>query len=369
MYNLYFRFIQFSLGLYDGREFLDGTALRGFDWEAFYRFANEQTLAGIVFDGVQRLPKGVAPPLPLLMKWLGVSEGLKRRNLILDKATAYVYRKVTEAGYACCILKGQGNAVLYPNPAARTPGDVDVWVKASRTEIRALAATLSAFNGRVGEESLNHIELTVNGVAVELHTTPAILSSPLHNRRMQKWLQTCAAEQCMNMVPLASEGVGPVAVPTAAFNAVYQLFHLYHHYFFEGVGLRQVIDYALVLSSLSTADADRTLLRRQLQRFGLWSFARAMMYVLGEVLALPAAQMIAPPDERRGRMLLDDILAGGNFGHHHRQSHLPGAAGGAVRHNVVRLLRDVRLLRYYPVEALSEPFFRLGHWVWRRQVL
>ena len=53
------------------------------------------------------------------------------------KATAYVYQKIREAGYPCCILKGQGNAMLYPHTASRTPGDVDVWVDASREEILA----------------------------------------------------------------------------------------------------------------------------------------------------------------------------------------------------------------------------------------
>ncbi len=368
MNKLYFRFLQFSLGLYEGREFLDGTALHAFDWAAFYRFANEQTLAGIVFDGVQRLPKGVAPPLPLLMKWFGVSETIKKRNHILDKASAYVYRKVTEAGFACCILKGQGNAVLYPNPTARTSGDVDVWVKATRAETRTLATTLSAFNGSVGEESINHIELTVNGVAVELHTTPAIMSSPLHNRRLQRWLQAHVHGQCANLVDLPTLGTGRIAVPTAAFNAVYQLFHLYHHYFFEGVGLRQVVDYYFVLSSLPPSDDQRSTLRRHLKRLGLWQFAGAMMFVLGEVLALPADRMIAPPDVRRGRMLLNDILAGGNFGHHDQRFRWAESVNDALRHNALRLLRDARLWRYYPLEALSEPFFRLWHWGWRRRL-
>lgn len=40
---------------------------------------------------------------------------------------------------------------------------------------------------------------------------------------------------------------GLVVVPTHSFNVVYQLYHLYHHYFYEGVGLRQVVDYYFVL--------------------------------------------------------------------------------------------------------------------------
>lgn len=362
MNDLYFRFIQFSLGLYEGKEFLDGSALRRFDWAAFYKFAGEQTISGIVFDGVQRLAKGIAPPLPLLMRWLGVSESLKKRNRMLDKATAYVYRRVTEAGMPCCILKGQGNAVLYPNPSARTPGDVDVWVDASRADIRMLAAKLSELNGRVGEESLNHIELTVNGVAVELHTTPAIMSNPLHNRRMQHWLQENVSAQCAHLLTLASADAGRVAAPTAAFNAVYQLFHLYHHYFFEGVGLRQVLDYYYVLSGWSCTAEEKAALQRDLRRLGLWQFAGAMTYVLREVLAMPDDRMPAPPDARRGRLLLEDIVCGGNFGQYETRYRF---GHGAVGHNLQRLFRDARLLAYYPAEALSEPFFRIGHFLWR----
>ena len=363
-YSIYFRFIQFSLGLYEGKEFLDGSALHGFDWEAFYDFARRQTLVGIVFDGIQRLPKAVAPPLGVLMRWLGVYQKIRMRNAMLNEATADIYNKVRNAGYDCTILKGQGNAVMYPNPSARISGDVDVWVNASRDDIRSLAHMLARDGGRMGKESLNHIELSVGGVAVELHTTPAIMNNPVYSHRLQKWLRQNADSQCGNMVPLP-DGAGDVAVPTCAFNAVYQLFHLYHHYFYEGVGLRQIIDYYYVVvksEELRVKSEERSVrntmsLEGELKWLGLWPFAGAVMYVLREVMGLAEGMMIAPVDERRGRMLLDDILNGGNFGHHDRHR--------AWGHNVLRLYRDAKLVRYYPAEALSEPLFRIGHFLWR----
>lgn len=374
MTDIFFRFVQFALGAYDGKEFLDGSALRDFNWSAFCEFAKKQTLMGVVFDGVQRLKKDVAPPLPLLMSWFGMSQKIGQRNYVLNEATVAIYRKVVAAGYPCCILKGQGNAVLYPNPSARTPGDVDVWVDASREEIRSLAHMLAkGNNGHVDDESLNHIGLTVNGVTVELHSTPGFMANFVYNRRLQAWLRQNVGAQCSNMVTLP-DGAGEVAVPTCAFNAVYQLYHLYHHYFYEGVGLRQVVDYHFVLmKNEERGEKNAIALERELKHLGLWTFAGAMMYVLHRVLGLSEDRMIAPMDSKRGRMLLDDILHGGNFGHYD-QRHAwgrdsfdgKGFKHGALGHNLLRLHRDARLLRFYPAEALSEPVFRLWHWWWRR---
>lgn len=362
-YQVYFRFVQFSLGLYGGKEFLSGEALGGFDWKAFYRFCKRQTLVGVVFEGIQRLPKDAAPDQNLLLGWFGLSQGIRNRNVLLNKATAYIYNKIKAEGFRCCILKGQGNALLYPNPHSRTPGDVDVWVNARREDIRRLAHLLAKGKGSIGKESLNHIEMNVRGIAVELHSTPAIMNNPLHHHRLQEWLRRNADLQCGNVVLLPDE-VGGVAVPTCTFNVIYQLFHLYHHYFYEGVGLRQMVDYYMVMNNAECITYNSAL-QRELRRLGLWNFCGAVMYVLHEVLGLPEGKMIVPMDVRRGRLLLDEIVQGGNFGLHDERH---GFGHGAIGHNLQRLYRDWRLVRYYPAEALSEPLFRIWHFFWRLSV-
>ena len=397
--KIYYKFIQFALGTYEGKEFLDGSALNGFDWQRFYDFAKKQTLVGIIMEGISRLPKAVAPKQGLLMNWFMMSQNISRKNLMLNEATVGVYNRVKAAGYDCCILKGQANAAMYANPAARTPGDVDMWVDASREEIRQLAQTLAKENGRIDEESYNHIALTTNDISVELHYTPGFMANFTYNRRLQQWFRESIDAQCRNMIALPDEA-GEVAAPTADFNAVYQLYHLYHHYFYEGVGLRQVVDYYYVMwnvecgmwseecgvknSSLDNSSSQakpRTTqhstfnIQHSLTRLGLWHFAGAMMYVLHEVLGLPEEKMIAPMDKKRGEMLLNDILCGGNFGHHDERHAWGrdtydgnGFKHGALGHNLLRLHRDLRLLRYYPSEALSEPIFRLWHYYWRWKI-
>ena len=459
-----FRFLRFSLGLEgEVKGLLDGR--KGtFDWDACYQFAKRQTLVGVLFDGIQRLPKELAPARPLLLRWLSDSESIRRRNMRMDRASAYIYNKVSAAGFRCCILKGQGNALLYPHPSSRTPGDVDVWVVANREELRHIALSLTEGDGSSLQESLNHIGLTVYGVSVELHSTPALLNSPLHNSRLQRWLKRNADLQCSNRIALPNNA-GEVAVPTVSFNIIYQLCHLFHHCFYEGVGLRQIVDYYFVLKNtdfsgntdggagntdrdevllntdytdstdsssgdfegdgcfLNTdytdftdrfsgnTDRDEVLLntdytdstdsssgdfegdgcllntdcadffdsssgglgevdsggalvalQEELKWLGLWEFAGAVMYVLREVMGLDEKRMICAPDERRGRLLLEEIMAGGNFGHYDERNHF---GQGVLWHNIQRFRRDWRMLRFYPSEALSEPLFRAWHFLWR----
>ena len=400
-----FRFLRFSLGLEgEAKGLLDGRK-GSFDWDACYQFAKRQTLVGVLFDGIQRLPKELAPARPLLLRWLSDSESIRRRNMRIDRASAYIYNKVCAAGFRCCILKGQGNALLYPHPSSRTPGDVDVWVMANREELRHIALSLTEGDGSSLQESLNHIGLTVHGVSVELHSTPALLNSPLHNSRLQKWRKRNADLQCSNRIALPNNA-GEVAVPTLSFNIIYQLCHLFHHCFYEGVGLRQIVDYYFVLMNtdfsgntdeasgntdgvsgntdegclfLNTDCADfldsssgglgevdsggaLVALQEELKWLGLWEFAGAVMYVLREVMGLDEKRMICAPDERRGRLLLEEIMAGGNFGHYDTRNHF---GQGALWHNIQRFRRDWRMLRFYPSEALSEPLFRAWHFLWR----
>lgn len=447
-----FRFLRFSLGLEgEVKGFLDGRK-GAFDWDACYQFAKRQTLVGVLFDGIQRLPKELASTRPLLLRWLSDSESIRRRNMRMDRASAYVYNKVCAAGFRCCILKGQGNALLYPHPSSRTPGDVDVWVMANREELRHIALSLTEGDGSSLQESLNHIGLTVHGVSVELHSTPALLNSPLHNSRLQKWLKRNADLQCSNRIALPNNA-GEVAVPTLSFNIIYQLCHLFHHCFYEGVGLRQIVDYYFVLmntdfsgntdeasgntdgvsgntdegclflntdftdftdkvsgntdedgvlsntdftdctdftdSSSGDFEGDGCLLntdcadfldsssgglgevdsggalvalQEELKWLGLWEFAGAVMYVLREVMGLDEKRMICAPDDRRGRLLLEEIMDGGNFGHYDERNHF---GQGTLWHNIQRFRRDWRMLRFYPSEALSEPLFRACHFLWR----
>ena len=144
---------------------------------------------------------------------------------------------------------------------------------------------------------------------------------------------------------------------------IYQLTHLYHHFFDEGIGMRQIIDYYYVVNNDELLVIRDTLLR-ELKYLGLWKFAGAMMYVLHESLGLSEEKMIAPMEEKRGKLLLAEILNGGNFGQHFTKSGHFTQQGMAKKY-FLKIWRNMHFVRYYPAEALSKPIFRTWHFFWR----
>ena len=181
------------------------------------------------------------------MTWMGVSQQIRRQNMKVNGVAAKLYSMLREDGLRCCILKGQGNALMYPNAYSRNPGDIDVWVNASREQITEYAKK----HFELGDDiRYQHIETSVDGVPVELHFFPCTMNNPIYNAHLQKWFKRNADLQCSNVVSLP-DGIGDIAIPTTAFNVVYQLTHLYHHFFDEGIGMRQIIDYFLVVNDFS----------------------------------------------------------------------------------------------------------------------
>ena len=421
------------------------------DWRQLYNFASRQALLGFCFDGIERLTKEFSEELKqnsmgrdLLMTWMGAAQQIRRQNMKVNAVAGKLYSKFREDGLRCCILKGQGNALMYPNPYSRTPGDIDVWVNASREDITDYAKT----HFEIGDDiRFHHLETSFDGVPVELHFFPGIMNNPIYNARLQKWFKRNADLQCSNVVSLP-DGIGEIAIPTTAFNVIYQLTHLYHHFFDEGIGMRQIIDYYHVVcdfykvyqnsskitpslftikegstshpdpltlrgeggnrptrcseplrskdggpskvspdcagwdrrdaigdiasdasvSSTSTTDPSAStaldVVQRELKYLGLWKFAGAVMYVLHEALGLPEEKMIAPMDEKRGKLLLAEILNGGNFGKHFTK--YAGFTHQSMgKKYFLKIWRNMHFVRYYPAEALCEPLFRTWHFFWR----
>ncbi len=335
------------------------------EWDRVFQMADVQAVAAFVFPALERLSKlGQRPPTEVLLEWFGLAEQVRAQNRQVNRAIVNLTDSLKKDGCRCCILKGQGNALMYPDPMNRQPGDIDIWMKEverGKCKVESVVSYVKTKNPQA-HAMYHHIDYRlVDGVEVEVHYRPSFMFNPWHNRRLQRWFTKHAEEQFRNEAEMP-DGAGTIHIPTAAFNVVFQLSHVYNHLLHEGVGLRQVIDFFYVLRSLKGSHTEATDYSGLLRYLGLDAFAGAMMWVLHDVLGLPEEFLIAPKDERRGRVLMAEIMRGGNFGMYDSDNI---KADSRLKKNLQRFKRDMRMMRYFPSECLSEPFFRTYHFLWR----
>lgn len=333
------------------------------EWQTLFHIAKQQELTGVLLQGISHLPDGYPPPpFPLLMTWVGEGQMLHTLNEQLFQQTAQVYHRLRQDGFRACILKGQGNALLYPNAYARTPGDIDIWLSGGRQRIIAYADEHCP-----GQQvRYHHIDLPIlPGAPVEAHFTPSFLHAPHHNRRLQAWFRQQADEQFEHRVPWPTGEGEVIPVPTPQFNLVFLLSHLYHHVFTEGIGLRQLLDYYLTLRHPSLTPAHRAAAMHTIQRTGMAHFCAAIMHVLSRALALPPELMLCSPHAGEGERLFAEVMRGGNFGMY--DDKLGEKHGESkLRRNLRMELQNAALLFRYPTEVLCEPFFRTGIYLRRK---
>ena len=48
------------------------------------------------------------------MTWMGKAQQIRRQNRKVNTVASKLFSMLREDGLRCCILKGQGNALMYP---------------------------------------------------------------------------------------------------------------------------------------------------------------------------------------------------------------------------------------------------------------
>ena len=333
---------------------------RGMDWQGLHDFALKQAITGVVFRGVERLGKGAGIPKAILFNWFAESERLRQRNALLNTVTTEVAQRFADDGFRSCILKGQGNSLMYPDPSARTSGDIDVWLEGSRKDILRYVRSVSPH----APFQYHHVDYPpVKGIGVEVHFMPSFFSNPIQNRKMQAFFREQADEQFSHLVQLP-ECTGKVAVPTDGFNRVYQMTHIMRHLFDEGIGIRQLMDYYFLLKKGCTEE-ERQQTVATLQQLGMSRFAGAVMYVLQQLFGMEDGLLLVEPDKRLGEVVLDEVFHTGNFGRQEDRFVSNPKTGLGFAKTVMRRLPH--LIRYFPVETMSRPLFLAWYPLWKKR--
>lgn len=312
------------------------------DWSALYAFAEKQKIVGICSPSSH----SVKVEQTILYQWFGIEQQIKKRCIVLNEHIKELCQLLEDASFHCCMLKGQGNAEMYPEPSLRMSGDIDVWVDADEETIQKYVR--ERFPNAT--DSYKHIKFPVfDDVLVDVHATPLKFYCPKFHKRLQRWIEDNKQEQFEHRIHLT--GIDKeICVPTVKFNVIYQLGHMLIHFFDEGIGLRHLVDYFYVLKGLNLTEEEREKIDGTLRDLGMMRFAKAVMWIENSVLGLSLAYCIVNPDEKRGQQLLVDILDGGNFGKYSQR--YKGKTGFYGR-GIIEARRLLSLISLAPCEATS----------------
>lgn len=335
------------------------------EWMQLYELAKKQSLVGICFAGVQRLPKQQqCPPELLYLKWMGMAAKIQQRNEVVNRQCAEVQKILTDAGFCSCILKGQGIAALYGSDLSqlRQSGDIDVWVDADMEKI--LAYTKGLF-GEVPFDYVNVHAPYFHDTEVEVHWRVESFANLLKNNRFQSWLEKAENKSQLKGGSVLLTDGSRIGTPSTEFNAFYILLHCYHHMFESGLGLRQVMDYYFLLRTSYDNDTHRyDNLLRLLKQFGMERFAKGMMWIMQFVFGMKCEYLICDPDEHEGKFLLNEIMQNGNFGHHDERNHK--IKNKWVAPFATRIQHNWHLATHYPSEFFWAPIWLVYHYFWKR---
>lgn len=352
------------------------------EWEELFNTCMEQALMGVGFEGIQRLSVEEKPPFQLLIDWVNYIHKIEDKNRRTNMCCVGVSQRFAKDGYSTCVIKGQGNSLLYPNPMSRNSGDVDIWVvkdlekSIGRSDVgNWVDENRRDVIGYVGkivdtiEARVHHVEFPVKSdITIEVHYLPMFMYSIPAQRKFEAFCHSHLKDIFYNKVKLPNCGDDEIAVPDQVFNSVFQMVHVLRHLFEEGIGMRQLVDYYYVLCRLyeDTRGERNAYIIQWVRELGMEKFATALMWVMSDVLGMDERMLLCVPDEKRGKLLYEEVMAAGNFGFFDKSK------GEWMRKGVLfmfiwKIKRNSRYWSLCPQEVVWGPIFRIWHYCWRKK--
>lgn len=322
------------------------------DWQDVYRLATEQSVLGLVLDGLEH--SDVKPPQVLLLQWIGVVQMIEQQNKAMNAFIADLMEKLRKNEIYAILIKGQGIAQCYEKPLWRSCGDIDIFLSVEDYTKAKVYLTPLASSSRAEGDIGNHLELTIDQWIVELHGD---LGNGL-SYRMDKVLK-----EIQNNI-IFKEGVRSwmdkdkqILLPAPTEDAIFVFTHIIKHLFKGGIGLRQICDWCRLLWCYRT-ELDMCYLESRIRQAGLMSEWQVFADLVVEHLGAPKEAIpfysTSKKKRRRSNRLLSYIVYAGNFGHNKDISYQLKYKG-LTRKTIsfVNQLKDsIKLSMIFPLDAI-----------------
>lgn len=353
----YIEFLKFCLS---GKEVPE--CVKDIKWGDLLTFAKAQTIQGVYArtvlaqDGKMR-PEyflGNKPSDDDVMEWVFEMHILKKTNETLFKRAEKASEWFLENGFPNCILKGQGNSLMYPDTYSRVTGDIDIWLDGGREKI--LDFTTKYYQR---PPTNLHVDFPMFGDAsVEVHFRPSYMLNPFIDKKLKKYFNEVKDSQFCNEAK-TPDGKYKFFVPTNEFNVIYQLMHMYRHLSAsDGIGLRQIIDYFYLLRKCKAdgmGEKEKKDFVALVKKFKMTKFTGAIMYIVHNVLGLEEDYLLFEPNKKEGEFLLNEVLLMGNFGRAETRKAALETAEGHFKRFLIFEKYNLRMLSHYPSEVIWRP--------------
>lgn len=321
------------------------------DWERVYQLAQEQSVQGLVLQGIEELrAKNIEMNVPkvLLLQWIGEVQMIEQQNLLMNKFVAKLIDKLRENEIYSILVKGQGIAQCYDSPLWRISGDVDLLL--SDGNYKKAKKILIPLANSVEQEftHIKHVGMTMEkDFVVELHGT-------LHtclSRRIDRIIdQTQRDVFYGGNVRSWLNGNTAVFLPSPDNDVVFLFTHILQHFYFEGIGLRQICDWCRLLWTYRS-ELDMRSLELRLRKMGLMTEWKAFAAFAVDYLGMPKDSMPLYSGDvqwkRKAEYILRFVLESGNFGHNRQK------ANGIVASAWFKIKDFVRHTNVFPWDSIK----------------
>lgn len=282
------------------------------------RIAEEQAVVGLVAAGLEHATDVKVPQEAALMfvrSMLQIEQRNKSMNKFVTKLIEYLRKK----GINALLVKGQGIAQCYEKPLWRASGDVDLLMSDEDYEKAKVSLVPVATSVETEYSHFKHLGMTIDGWIVELHGT---LHSRL-SRRLDRQIDAIKEDTLKNDNTREwKNGDTVVLLPEPNNDVIFVFTHILHHFFFEGIGLRQLCDWCRLLWTYKES-LNVSLLDKRLHEMGIVSEWKAFAAYAVKYLGMPVDAMpLYSEDSRWGKKAFRInafVLDVGNFGYKQRR--------------------------------------------------
>lgn len=284
-------------------------------WRYLIRLAAGQAVTAMAFVGMQRYNKEVCPvPRYIYKRFLQYAVAVNNINQKHCTVLARIHKHLVDKGISHVFIKGLTAGARYPKPELRQCGDIDFVTDPS--DFRKTLTALSEI-GKVSPDfgHEHHGMAKIDGVSVEPHFKVHNFQNPRNDKAMMDiFFEVFPSE--LTTVDVAGSCVN--AFP-ATMEALLYVSHMVNHVYEEGLGLRQVLDFAMFLRNLGDGlpGFDEERYSQWLSRMHMERADRIFTRICEKFLGVdPAIRAYRYSDKecRFADKMMDDILSVGNFG-------------------------------------------------------